>query len=127
MKVKKTITFAAAIVVVLALWRSAEGTSVTPSVQLQTTFNFNAYRACGPAINTNCIVAIQFHDAASGQVLATAATKPGMTGRRVMVATAHARSIPRRVYAATVYLDEHGERTEGPRGATSDYGHVGED
>jgi hypothetical protein len=121
MSLKKTITFAFAIVIVLALWRSAEGTNMTPSVQLKTTFDFNRYRVCGPGINSSCIVAIKFYDATSGQVLASAPTTPGATGRQVMVATARASSFPRRVYAATVYLDDHGETLEGPRGQTTEY------
>jgi hypothetical protein len=118
----KTITFAVAIVLVLAMWRSAEGTNTTPTVQLQTTFDFNSYRACGPAIKNNCIAAIRFYDAISGQTLATAATTSDMTGRQVIVATGHTETFPRRVYAVTVYFDDRGERMEGPRGQTSEYG-----
>jgi hypothetical protein len=122
---KKTITFAFAIVLLFALWRSAEGTDITPRIQFQTTFDFHDYRACAADIKTNCIVAINFHDAISGRVLATAATTPGMIGRQVMVASARASSFSRRIYATTVYLDDHGEWMEGTRGATSEYGNPG--
>lgn len=121
----KPITFAIAIVLVFAVWLVAERTDVHTGVQLQTTFDFNRYPACGPTSKSNCIVAIQFYDAMSNQILATTATAPGMTGRQVIVATAPAGSFPRRVYAATVYLDDHGQRLEGPRGQTSEYGHLG--
>ena len=121
----KTITFALAIVLVLAVWRSAEGTSMAPSVQLQTSFDFTSYPTCGPAMKSNCIVAIRFYDSDSNHLLATAPTAPDMTGRHVIVATAHASSVPRTVYAATVYLDDHGQRMEGPHGPTSEYGRQG--
>lgn len=117
----KTIPFAVAILLVLVMWRSAEGTSTVPTVQLQTTFDFDNYRACGTAIKNNCIAAIRFYDAISGHRLATAATTSDMNGRQVIVATVHTKTFPRRVYASTVYLDDHGGQTEGPRGPTSEY------
>jgi hypothetical protein len=108
------------------VWLVAERKDVHTGVQLQTTFDFKRYPACGPTIKSNCIVAIQFYDAMSNQILATTATEPGMTGRHVIVATARASSFPRRVYAVTVYLDNSGRNKQGPRGQTSEYEYRGE-
>ena len=117
---QKPITFAFAIALVLAVWVAAESKEVHKGVQLQTTFDFNTYAACGPSSKSNCIVAIQFYDAVSHQLLATTATAPNMTGRQVIVARAQATWPPRQIYAATVYLDNSGQSKEGPRGETSE-------
>jgi hypothetical protein len=108
-----------------AVWLVAERRDTQTGVQLQTTFDFNPYPACSPLIKSNCIVAIQFHDALSNRVVATAGTSSGMTGHQVIVATAHANSFPRRVYAATVFLDNSGRPQQGPPGQTSEYGEWG--
>lgn len=118
---RKAITFTFATVLLFAVWLVAEQTDIRTGVQLQTTFDFNRYPACGPTTKRNCVVAIQFYDAISHQILATTATAPDMTGRQVIVARTHARSFPREVYAATVYLDSSGRSKQGPRGQTSEY------
>jgi hypothetical protein len=123
---KKPITFAFAMVLMFAVWLAAGKADSQPGLRLQTTFDFNNYPTCGPSIKSNCIVAIQFYDAVSHQILARAATPPAMTGRQVIVATAHVSTFPRRVYAATVYIDHSGRRMEGPRGPTSEYEYRGE-
>jgi hypothetical protein len=125
-EVRKPITFAFAMVLVFAGWLVAERKDIQTGVQLQTTFDFNDYPACGPTSKSNCIVAIQFYDAISHQILATTATAPGMKGRQVIVARAHASSFPQQVYAATVYLDNSGRSKQGPRGQTSEYEFRGE-
>jgi hypothetical protein len=124
-EVKKTITSAFAMVLLFAVWLVAERKDTQPGVNLQTTFDFNSYPTCGPTIKSNCIVAIQFYDAVSNHILAPAATTPGMKGCQVIVATVHASSFPRRVYAATVYLDDSGRGKQGPRGQTSEYEYPG--
>jgi hypothetical protein len=126
MSLKKAITLALATVSMFAVWRAVEGTDIKPNIQLQTTFDFDGYPACGPSIKSNCIVSIQFYDATSHHILATAATTPGMRGRQVIVANPHTSSFPRRVYATTVYLDNYGHRVEGARGQTSEYGYQGD-
>jgi hypothetical protein len=124
--VRKPITFASAIVLLFAVWLAAEKKDNMVRVQLQTTFDFNEYPACGRSSTSNCVVAIQFYDAASHQILATKVTEPGITGRQTIVATTNASSFPRRVYAATVYLDDSGRRQSGPRGQISEYVYRGE-
>lgn len=122
MNVRKAVTFALAILVVLVMWRAAEGTTFRRPVELQTTFDFYRYPACGPTLKSNCIVAIRFYDGTSARILATAPTRPGMTGRQLMTATVVAGSFTQSVYAVTVYLDQHGHSAEGPHGQTSEYG-----
>ena len=121
----KPITLAFAIIVSFTVWLVADRTDAHTGVQMQTSFDFNRYPACAPNIQSNCIVAIQFHDAISHQVIATAATTPDMTGRQVIGATVRASSFARRVYAATVYLDNSGRTRQGPRGQTSEYEYRG--
>jgi hypothetical protein len=117
----KPITIVFAIMISFAVWLVAGKKDTQTGVQLQTTFDFNRYPACSPLIKSNCIIAIQFHNAISNRVVATAGTNSGMTGHQVIVATAHANSFPRHVYAATVFLDNFGRRQQGPPGQTSEY------
>lgn len=122
MNVRRAITFALAITVVLMMWRAAEGTAFRRPVELQTNFDFDRYPACSPTLKSNCIVAIRFYDGVSGRILATAPTRPRMTGRQVMTATVVAGSFAQSVYAVTVYVDQNGHSAEGPHGPTSEYG-----
>jgi hypothetical protein len=122
MNLRKVFAFVLGAVLVLTVWRAAEGTGFRPPIALQTSFDFDRYPACSPAIQNDCIAAIRFYDAASHRNVATVATKPGMAGPQQIVATIRAGSATRRVYAVTVYRDEHGQLSEGPRGETSDYG-----
>ena len=122
MSLRRVFAFALGAALVLTVWRVAEGTSFRPRIALQTSFEFDRYPACAPTIRSNCIAAIRFYDAVSHHNVATAETKPGMAGRQEIVATIRAGSVTRRVYAVTVYRDEHGQLAEGPRGATSEYG-----
>ena len=122
MSVRRAITFVLAIIVVLVMWRAAEGTTFRRPVELQTTFDFDRYPACAPTVKNNCIVAIRFYDGVSGRIIATAPTRSRMTGRQVMTATVGAGKLAQSVYAVTVYLDQYGHSAEGPHGQTSKYG-----
>jgi hypothetical protein len=107
---------------VLMVWRAAEGTSFRPAIALKTSFDFDRYPACSSTFKNNCIVAIRFYDASTGRNVATVSTKPEMTGRHQIVATIRPGLVTRKIYAVTVYRNEQGHVSEGPRGETSEYG-----
>ncbi len=44
-----------------------------------------------------------------------------MTGQQTLIGLAKVSSLPRRVYAVTVYLDNAGRVSEGPRGQISEF------
>ena len=118
---RKVAIFAIAIVFALGLWLKAEGTENRLAVHLVTSFDFNHYPACGSSAPRNCIKGIRFYDADSNLSLAEVEATAYMTGQVSMIGVARVRSIPRRVYAVTVYLDNSGRVSEGPRGQTSEF------
>jgi hypothetical protein len=116
----KAITFAAAIVLALTTWLAAERKQhSTTAVYMVTSFDFTTYPACRSSQGTNCIQGVRFYDADSGQRLADAPVSAQMTGRREISAIARVGSLPRGVYAVTVYLDPSGQAKEGRPGEIS--------
>jgi hypothetical protein len=122
MRLRRVFAFVLGAVLVLTVWRAAEGTAFRPVIALETSFDFDRYPACTATIENNCIAAIRFYDAVSHHHVATVETTPGMVGRQELMAIVRDGSITRRVYAVTVYRDEHGQLAEGPRGETTEYG-----
>jgi hypothetical protein len=116
----KTTTFALAIVLALTTWLAAEK-KYRPSMALEmvTSFDFTAYPACHSGQGSNCIQGIRFYDADSGQRLADAPVTASMIGRRQINARVHVSSVPRGIYAVTVYLDPSGQMREGRPGEVS--------
>ena len=117
---KKTMTFALAIMVACSVWLFAEKREAASGTYLVTRFDFARYPACQQSGNSNCILAIRFYDADSNQRLAEVKTNAWMRGTRVIVGKAKAGAMPHRAYAVTVYLDSDGSRKEGPRGQTTE-------
>src|SRR5512133_3615616 len=106
MRLKRVFGFVLGAVLVLTVWRAAEGTAFRSGIALQTIFDFDLYPACTPIIKNNCIAAIRFYDAVSHHPVATVETTPRMVGRQEVVAIVRGGSITRRVYAVTVYRDK---------------------
>jgi hypothetical protein len=117
---RKAATFAIAIIFAFGLWLRAERTEDS-AMYLVTSFDFTRYPACGSSALRNCIKGIRFYDADSGLSLAEAEATGDMTGQKSMIGVAKVSSIPRRVYAITVYLDNSGRVSEGPRGQISEF------
>ena len=118
-RMTKSITFVLGIVFALTTWLAADK-NYHPSTTLEmvTSFDFADYPACRPS-QSSCIRGIRFYDADSGQRLADAPVDESMVGRRKISARTHVSSIPRGVYAVTVYLDSTGQIKEGHPGEVS--------
>ena len=116
----KSITFAFGIVFALTTWLLADkGYHPTTTLEMVTSFDFAAYPACRLRQSNNCVQGIRFYDADSGQRLADAAVTAKMIGRRQIVARTHVSSVPRGIYAVTVYIGPTGKIAEGPPGEVS--------
>lgn len=116
----KSITFAIGIVLALTTWLAADKSYHPPTtLEMVTSFDFAAYPACRSGQNSSCIQGIRFYDADSGQRLADAPVNQNMTGRRQIVARTHVSSVPRGIYAVTVYVDPAGQIKEGGPGEVS--------
>ena len=118
-------TLALAIVVACSVWLFAEKRESTPEMYLVTGFDFARYPACQPNGSNNCILAIRFYDADSNQRLGEVETNARMRGTQKIMAKAITGAIPHRAYAVTVYLDNDGNRKEGPRGQTTELRELG--
>lgn len=118
---RKVATFAIVIVFAFGLWLRAERTEDPLAMHLVTSFDFTYYPACGSSALRNCIKGIRFYDADSNLSLAEAEVTADMTGQMSMIGVAKVSSIPHRVYAVTVYLDNAGRLREGPRGQISEF------
>jgi len=116
----KVATFAIAIVFALTLWLRAERSEHASAMYLVTSFDFTHHPACGPSKLRNCIKGIRFYDADSSLSLVDAAATADMTGRQSIIGMEKVSSIPHRVYAVTIYLDNAGRVSEGPRGQISE-------
>ena len=115
----KSITFALGIVLAFTTWLTADKSYHPPmTLEIVTSFDFAAYPACRSGQNSNCIEGIRFYDADSGRRLAEA-TVSDMTGRRQITAKTHVSSVPRGIYAVTVYMDPTGGIKEGHPGEVS--------
>ncbi len=88
---------------------------------LVTSFDFTHHPACGSSMLRNCIKGIRFYDADSNLSLAEVEATADMTRQQSIIGMANVSSIPRRVYAVTVYLDNTGRMSEGPRGQISEF------
>ncbi len=116
----KSITFALAIVSALTTWLAAERKyHPATTLEMVTSFDFASYPACRAGESGNCIRGIRFYDADSGQRLAEASVTANTMGRRRIVARASVSSVPRGIYAVTVYLDPSGQIKEGRPGEVS--------
>jgi hypothetical protein len=121
----KAVVFTLVVVFALTTWLGAERKYPRPvALHLVTNFDFAAYPACRFGGTSNCIQAIRFYDADSRQLLAEVPANT-MTGRQQIIGTATVASIPRRVYALTVYLDTSGQTKEGARGRVSEFRDAG--
>ena len=87
---------------------------------LVTSFDFTHHPACGSSTLRNCIKGIRFYDGDSNMSLAEGEVTAEMTGQQSVIGMAKVSSVPRRVYAVTVYLDNSGRVSEGPRGPISE-------
>jgi hypothetical protein len=116
----KAVTFAIAIVFTLSLWLRAEKKQHIFTIYLQTSFDFTDHAPCGLDKTASCIQVIRFYDADSGQLLAGAAASANIPGPEAIIGTANVSSIPRRVYAVTVYLDNTGAVKEGLPGQVTE-------
>lgn len=119
---RKSITFAFAIVVVCSVWVLAERREAAPEMYLVTSFDFARYPACKATQDTSCILSIRFYDADSHQLLAEVSTNATMTGRQKIAGRAKPGYMPQRAYAVTVYVDSAGNRMEGSQGQTTQLG-----
>ena len=118
----KSITFAIATVLALTTWLVAERKhhpSTTLTLEMVTSFDFASYPSCRTGESSNCIQGIRFYDADSGQRLAEAPISANMAGRRQIVARTTVSSVPRGIYAVTVYLDPSRQIKEGRPGEVS--------
>ena len=116
----KLITFALAMVLALTTWLAAERKYHPPiTLEMVTSFDFNAYSGCRSGQSSSCIQGIRFYDADSGQRLADATVTASMIGRRQIIARVHVSSVPRGIYAVTLYLDPSGQMKEGQPGEVS--------
>jgi len=116
----KSITFAIAIVLALTTWLAAERKYHPPmAMDIVTSFDFGMYPACHSGKGSNCIQSIRFYDAESGQRLADAPVTASMTERSQIIARVHVSSVPRGIYAVTVYRDLSGQTKEGRPGEIS--------
>ena len=118
----KTVTFTLAIIFALTTWLAAERTHHSPvGINLVTSFDFAAYPACSKGEGTRCIQGIRFYDADSKQLLTEVPVDRNMTGRRQIVGKITPNSIPRAVYAVTVYADASKNTREGSPGEVSEF------
>ncbi len=99
----------------------AEKRTGTTGMYLVTSFDFDRYPACGVNRSRYCIQAIRFYDGDSIARLAEVPVNGGKTGPQPIVATIHVYSIPRHVYAVTVYEDGMGTLKEGLPGQLSTF------
>ena len=109
----KTFTFTLGIVLALTTWLAAERTyHHALEINLLTSFDFSTYPACSTRQVASCIQGIRFYDAESKHILAEVPVSRGMTGWQQIVGRATVTSIPRAVYAVTVYVDISGQTRE---------------
>jgi hypothetical protein len=118
---KKAFVVAIAMVFLLRVWVSAERHPGTVDMHLVTNFDFSTYPACKASRNSYCIQAIRFYDADSSARLAEVTAGQGMLGPERIVVAIRVNSVPRRVYAVTVYQDGSGTSREGPPGQVSTF------
>src|SRR5205814_9653919 len=90
------------------------------TVRLVTSFDFTDHPPCSSSNVRNCMKGIRFYDADSHLSLAEVEARANMTGQQSIIGTARLSSVPYRVYAVTVYLDNNGHLSEGPRGQISE-------
>jgi|SRR5712692_10173320 len=112
--------FVLAIMLVLSAMLSGRRTAEASTIYLVTSFDFAHYPACGLKNTKNCIKAVRFYDADSKRVLAEEQVQRESTGQQWITARAEVPSMPRRVYAATIYLDTGGRMNQGPAGRSSE-------
>ena len=115
--------FAFAFIFALSVLLVANTRKDTGTVRLVTSFDFTDHPPCSSSDVRNCIKGIRFYDADSHLSLAEVGAKANMTGQQPIIGTAKVSSIPSRVYAVTVYLDNNGHLSEGPRGQISEFVH----
>ena len=116
----KVVALSLVVVLALTTWLVADRKQhPTTNLRIVTSFDFTVYPACRFGQGSNCMQAIRFYDADSGRRLADAPVSPNMTGRRQIVANARLATIPRGIYAVTVYLDAAGQTKEGLPGEVS--------
>jgi len=116
---KKLLVMVTAIVLLMTAWLGAERRAPAVDLSLLTSFDFSRYPACGAGRTIYCIQAIRFRNADTGLQLAEVPVENRAARAQRIAATLRTESLPRRVYAVTLYRDSGGVVKEGPAGEVS--------